>query len=837
MVKVNVDQISSAMKERYNIRNMSVIAHEDHGKTTLMDSLISSAGIIPEYRSVYPGCWLPPREDEIARGITIKASSALQFQVAAGVDLPANSSSSQFLINLIDLPGHVDLSSEVTAALRVTDGALVVVDTVEGVCVQTESVLRQAILESVVPILFVNKMDRLFLELKMEPEDAYIKLRSTIESVNALVQVAEGSPSCVHLQPQTGNVGFGSGYQGWGFTIEAWARIYEAALGVSHAKMINNLWGDRFYDSVTKKWSDNPVSEDGRTLERGFCKFIYTPLRDLIVAVNDGDRAKVDAKLMVLNITLSPNEMELTGRDLIRAIMKKFLPADECILTMMVQHIPSPVVAQRYRAEQFYTGPQDDECGVAMAECNPDGPVMVYISKMIPNSSGHFIAFGRVFSGTVTPGMTIRILQPEYDPVTKPTLVSSKRITNVVLMMGRRQDTVEACPAGNIIGFTGIDSYLVKTGTLTTSAVAHSIAPMKFSVSPVVRAAVFPKDASQLPKLIEGIKRLIKTDPAIQHFRSDSENVIAAVGELQLEICLKDLQEIAGCEIISSQPVVSYRETVTIESQVCLSTSANKHNRLYIKCAPLNPTLANDIDSKTIDPMSNDILNRVQQFAQYDWAPAETRSIWAFGPDGNGANVFVNQTTGAQYLNEARDLLVDGFDAATSTGVLCGEELRGVHFSLMDVTLIADGAHRRCGQLTPAAHRAFCSAQLCGVPRLVEPMYLAEVVVPNRMMSVVNRCIASRRGILVSSKEKSGMNGIYVIRAHLPVAQSFGFLNLLKTETSGQAFLQMTFDHWALLDQDPLDPKTDAYRIVREIRARKGLPVDVPPLTEYLDRL
>lgn len=148
------------MDKNNNIRNMSVIAHVDHGKSTLSDSLVAKAGIIAS-KNAGNERYMDTRDDEKERGITIKSTGVSLYYET---DLLAQKKEG-YVINLIDSPGHVDFSAEVTAALRITDGALVVVDTVEGVCVQTETVLRQAMTERIRPVLFVNKIDRQILEL------------------------------------------------------------------------------------------------------------------------------------------------------------------------------------------------------------------------------------------------------------------------------------------------------------------------------------------------------------------------------------------------------------------------------------------------------------------------------------------------------------------------------------------------------------------------------------------------------------------------------------------------------------------------------------------------
>jgi elongation factor 2 len=182
----------------------------------------------------------------------------------------------------------------------------------------------------------------------------------------------------------------------------------------------------------------------------------------------------------------------------------------------------------------------DDEAAIGIRDCDPKAPLMLYVSKMVPTSDkGRFYAFGRVFSGTVKSGLKVRIQGPNYTPGKKEDLFV-KAVQRTVLMMGRAVEPLEDCPAGNIVGLVGIDQFLLKSGTLTTSETAHNMKVMKFSVSPVVRVAVEVKNANDLPKLVEGLKRLSKSDPCVLCSTSESgEHIVAGAGELHLEICLK----------------------------------------------------------------------------------------------------------------------------------------------------------------------------------------------------------------------------------------------------------------------------------------------------------
>jgi elongation factor 2 len=445
------------------------------------------------------------------------------------------------LVNLIDSPGHVDFSSEVTAALRVTDGALVVVDCVEGVCVQTETVLRQALGERIKPVVIINKVDRALLELQVSKEDLYQSFRRTIESVNVIISTYhDAALGDVQVYPDKGTVAFGSGLQGWGFTLRQFASRYAKKFGVDKDKLMTKLWGDNFFNPATKKWSTRPTDTDGKPLERAFNHFVLDPIFLIFKSVMNSQKDNIGPLLDKLNVKLAQDERELGGKDLLKAVMRKFLPLGDSLLEMVVINLPSPATAQRYRVETLYEGPMDDESAIGIRDCDPKGPLVLYVSKMVPTSDkGRFYAFGRVFSGTVRSGPRIRIQGPNYVPGKKDELFV-KSVQRTVLMMGRYVEPIEDCPAGSIVGLVGIDQFLLKTGTLTTSETAHNIKGMKFSVSPVVQVAVEVKNAADLPKLVEGLKRLSKSDPCVQAWTAETgEHIVAGAGELHLEICLK----------------------------------------------------------------------------------------------------------------------------------------------------------------------------------------------------------------------------------------------------------------------------------------------------------
>jgi len=856
MVNFTTEQLRAIMDYKSNIRNMSVIAHVDHGKSTLTDSLVSKAGIIAA-KNAGEARFTDTRADEQERGVTIKSTGVSMFfeydmqggqkvertaeeaaaaaEEAAAIEISDNS----YLINLIDSPGHVDFSSEVTAALRVTDGALVVVDCIEGVCVQTETVLRQAISERVKPVLMVNKVDRALLELQLPPEEMYQSFTRAIESVNVVIATYNDELlGDVQVYPERGTVAFGSGLHQWGFTLKKFATIYAAKYGTDEERMMQKLWGNWFFDAAGKKWVQN---DKGGTLKRAFCQFIMEPITRMFDAVMNEKTQKVHKMLKTLGVQLKSEERELVGKPLLKRIMQRWLPAADAVLEMIVVHLPSPVQAQRYRVDNLYDGPLDDECAEAIRTCDTSEgcPLMMYVSKMVPTSDrGRFCGFGRVFAGKIGTGQRCRILGPNYVPG-KKTDLWVKNIQRTVIMMGRYVEQVQDIPAGNTCGLVGVDQYLLKSGTITNRESAHCIKTMKFSVSPVVRVAVEPKNSSDLPKLVEGMKRLSKSDPMVLCYTEESgEHIIAGAGELHLEICLKDLQEdFMGCEVKISDPVVSYRESVSEESpNDALSKSPNKHNRLYTRGYPMDNDLMNDIDEGKVTAR-DDPKTRARYIADtYGWDVTEARKIWAFAPDGTGCNLFVDATKGVNYLAEIKESVVGGFTWACQAGPLCDEQIRGLCVKLMDVVLHSDAIHRGMGQIMPTSRRVTFASLMTASPLLLEPVYLVDIQVPQDAMGGCYGVLTRRRGHVFSEEQRPG-TPMMALRAYLPVAESFGFTADLRAGTGGKAFPQSVFSHYQPLGGNPMEAGTKGNEVCLAVRTRKGLPEGIPPLDRFLDRL
>merc|ERR1712176_711382 len=675
---------------------------------------------------------------------------------------------------------------------------------------------------------------------QMEPEDMYQRFRKAIENVNVIIATYNDAlMGDVQVGPEKGTVAFGSGLHGWGFNVERFAKIYAAKMGVDKDKMMKRLWGDSFFNAKKEVWTNTQQPEGcDKPLERAFCQFIMGPINQLMTAIMNDEKDKYEKMMGTLGIVLKGDEKNLTGKPLMKRAMQIWINAADTLLAMIVTKLPSPRQAQKYRVENLYEGPMDDAAANAIRACDPAGGLMMYMGKMVPtNDKGRFYAFGRVFSGTIDTGQKVRIQGPHYKPGGKEDL-NVKNIQRTVLMMGRTTEQIADVPCGNTVALVGVDQFILKSGTITDIEDAHNIADMKYSVSPVVKVAVKPKDGKDLPKLVEGLKKLSKSDPLVVCTTEESgEHVIAGCGELHGEICLKDLrEEYAQCDFVMSGPVVSYRETVQSESsQTCLAKSPNKHNRLYVVAEPMSDELCQDIEDGKAGPKADPKERKKLLKEKYNWDGNETLKIWCYAPETKGANVVVDKTTAVQYLLEIKEHVNSAFQWVTKEGPLCEENMRGVRFNIMDVTLHTDSIHRGAGQIAPPMRRVAFAAELTAQPTLQEPVFLVEITCPQEAMSGVYSCMNLRRGCIFEENPREG-TPLLQVKAHLPVAESFGFVAALRQQTSGQAFPQCVFDHW---DNMPGSATQEGklQDLVLATRKRKNLKVEMPKLVDYLDKL
>uniref|UniRef100_A0A672YTV4 Elongation factor-like 1 n=1 Tax=Sphaeramia orbicularis TaxID=375764 RepID=A0A672YTV4_9TELE len=592
----------------------------------------------------------------------------------------------EYLVNLIDSPGHVDFSSEVSTAVRLCDGAIVVVDAVEGVCPQTQVVLRQAWLENIRPVLVINKIDRLIIELKLTSQEAYAHLQKILEQVNAVTGtlftskvleeraekdseekesdlsgdqvydwsagLEEADDSNLYFSPDQGNVVFASAIDGWGFSIQQFAQIYSQRMGIRAEVLLKTLWGDFYLNAKAKKIMKGAQAKGKKPL---FVQLVLDNIWSLYDAVvTRRDKEKVEKVVTSLGVKVMARDTRHSDpKVLLSAICSQWLPVSQAVLSMVCEKLPSPLdmAAERVEklmsvgARRFDSLPEEtQELKKAFLQCSSqeNAPVIIFVSKMFAvdtkalpqpltqeeiaqrrelarqrhadrmaadqsavvfldvsarmesltvkepkpeedeQQKETFIAFARVYSGVVKRGQRVFVLGPKYDPaqglsmlpegctatdsVPEVPHLSCCTMGNLYLLMGRELEELEEVPCGNVLGIGGLEEYVLKSATLSTSPACPPFTPLNFEATPIVRVAIEPKHPSEMPKLVRGMRLLNQADPCAEVLIQETgEHVLVTAGEVHLQRCLDDLRDrsvFAKIEISASKPIIPFRETV-----------------------------------------------------------------------------------------------------------------------------------------------------------------------------------------------------------------------------------------------------------------------------------
>lgn len=800
-----IEYLADLMDNARLIRNVAIAGHLHNGKTCFVDCLLEQTHpdlVIYENKDL---CYTDTLFTEQERGVSIKATPL-------SLVMP-DSRGKSFIMNVFDTPGHVNFSDEVTAAYRLCDGVVLFVDASEGVMMNTERVLKHAVQERLAITVCINKIDRLLLELKLPPADAYFKLKHTIDELNSLLSLYSDSEEGIVVSPLLGNVCFSSSQYGFCFTLHSFAKLYADSFGggFSPAEFAKRLWGDIYFNKTKRTFSRKLPSPDA---QRSFIEFILEPLYKLCAqTVGDVDTT-LPQVLDELGIQLRKEEMKQNIRPLLRLVCQRFFGEHTSFVDMCVQHIPSPVDSAKTKVEHTYTGPLDDELGDAMVSCDPEGPLMFHVTKLYPTPDATvFHAFGRVMSGTLYAGQQVRILGENY---TLEDEEDSKigQVGRLWVSEARYSIEINRVPAGNWVMVEGIDQTITKTATitqLTGCEDAQIFRPLKFNTQSTIKIAVEPVNPSELPKMLDGLRKVNKSYPLlVTKVEESGEHVVFGTGELYLDCVMHDLRKMySEIDIKVADPVVAFCETVVETSSLkCFAETPNKKNKLTMISEPLEKGLAEDIENEVVQIGWS--KKKIGEFFQtkYDWDLLAARSIWAFGPENTGPNILVDDTLPSEVdkslLGSVKDSIVQGFQWGTREGPLCDEPIRNVKFKILDAVIANEPIHRGGGQIIPTARRVAYSAFLMATPRLMEPYYYVEVQAPADCVSAVYTVLARRRGHVTQDAPIPG-SPLYTIKAFIPAIDSFGFETDLRTHTQGQAFCLSVFHHWQIVPGDPLD--------------------------------
>eukprot|EP01107_Rhizomastix_libera_P001142 TRINITY_DN1199_c0_g1_i2.p1 TRINITY_DN1199_c0_g1~~TRINITY_DN1199_c0_g1_i2.p1 ORF type:complete len:892 (-),score=316.72 TRINITY_DN1199_c0_g1_i2:59-2734(-) len=876
------------------IRNVAVIGHLHHGKTSFIDMLVQQTHEKNWHMSKNK-LYTATRYDEQEMGLSLKSTPISLL-------LP-NRYGKNFLLNLMDTPGHPNFSDEVSVAIRMADGVVIVIDAVEGPLMQTEKAIQMASQEGLPMILVVNKMDRLILELKMPPEDAYFKLRHMIEQVNTIVKAHIIEPARAEAQrfsPERGNVLFAAPEMGWCFTLQSFAELYVQHHGfdvekrkglpisAEHRKESNfnanefakRLWGDVYFHSTTRTFKRVPPPHQlgQQPAPRSFVQFVLDPLYKLYSHLVGEERDTLEPMLAELGINIKPTEYRNDVKPLMKLALSQLFGVASAFVDAVTDSIPSPIDAASSKISRTYTGPlfSDDvdmlddtqkkqglsrPISESLKSCDASGPLCVQVVKLIskPDATG-FDAMARVLSGRITEGDRVTVLGEAYSEADQEAM-AVETVKKLWILQARYRIGISSVCAGNWVLIEGIDSSITKTATIVGEnprEQPYIFKPLKFNTLSVVKVAVEPLKPSELPKMLDGLRKINSSYPlAITKKEESGEHIIMGTGELYLDCIMRDLRTMyTDIEIKVSEPVVSFCETVSETSSMkCFAHTPNKLNKLTMIAEPLEQGLAEDIEKGIVS--SEWEQKKISDFFQtkYNYDLLASRSVWAFGPTTQGPNVLVDDSLPSEVdkrsLSSIKRFVVQGFQWGTREGPLCEEPIRNVKFKLLHATIAKDEVARSSSQLIPTARRVCYSSFLMAQPRLMEPISYIEAYLPDDCIPALDKLLrggtgnGTRRGQLMTKHHIAG-TPMTLCRCFMPAIDSFGFETELRTFTLGQAFCLSAFSHWDIVPGDPLDSSivlqplvvTARDELAREFmiktRRRKGLSEEVT-LRKFFD--
>jgi 116 kDa U5 small nuclear ribonucleoprotein component len=468
-------------------RGVAIVGHLHCGKTTLIDALLESSFRQP---------WGPRAALNAQDGGGPRYCDVLESEQSRQMSLVStplttilpDTRGKSFLITMVDCPGHVHFHDESVAALRAVDGAVIVVDAVEGIMMHTEMVVKQAISEGLPITMVINKVDRLIIDLKLPPRDSYYKLLNLVEGMNDLIGKSSNG-KYPKLSPAKNNVAFASAQHGWCFTLKSFAQLYldhlcEQGLGnnLSTDDFALRLWGDAYLNPDTRTFHKSSRTCPG--VERTFCTLVLGPLYKIYTACLGEHQEDVNTLLRQVGVLLTKDQLRASAKPLLRSACSRFFAnATAGFVDMLVQHVPSPAGAAKGKVARCYTGPMDSHVAASMVACDATATLMIHCVKMYAADDGQtFSVLGRIYSGTVAPGDRVKVLGEGYSPEDDEDMALAT-VTSVSIPRGRSRTEVTRATAGNWVLLDGIDATVSKTATLTSVGADDGVeifAPLKF---------------------------------------------------------------------------------------------------------------------------------------------------------------------------------------------------------------------------------------------------------------------------------------------------------------------------------------------------------------------
>jgi elongation factor 2 len=714
------------MEKAENIRNIAFVGHIDHGKTTLSDSLLSEAGLLsPDLAGEARA--LDYLEEEQKRGITMKSTNiSLYYEKSLKDHDP-------FLINLVDTPGHLDFSGKVTRALRLIDGVVVVVDAVEEIITQSETVIKQALQEGVKPVLYINKVDRLIRELKLTDNQIREKYTRIIKNFNALIKRYADKPfkKLWQVSPADGNVAFGSALHKWGFTLNLLER------------------SDLKFSDIRARYKKETYTKESYA--------------DLAV----------------------------------------YFPVYNAILEMVVDHLPNPKEAQKYRISKIWDGDLNSDLGKAMVNCDPEGPLIICLSKVQADKHS-LVGTGRIFSGVCSMKKEVFLLRENINDT----------IRRTAIFMGQRREQVEQVPVGNIVAIEGLKR--IKSGeTIVDTNFAGLMMPfedVKYVSTPVVTVSIEPEYLRELDKMKELLENLLIEDPNLR-FEINEENgefLLSGVGPLHLEITADEVKK-RGVNVLISEPRAVFKESCRHSSSIVSVESPVYKNSLDIKIEKLDDKTATFFqthDFKAIKPKER-LLELMK--VSTGLTEVEVQDFWMYF---DNDNILIYNGI-EDLVQNYKETIIEIIGKILSSGFLCGEKITRIKINIEKLNIAKLDEENAFNEFSTMFYNAIKKALTQAELILLEPIYHTIIQLPpdniKNTLALLSKYSAKIQNV---DQEKDYQAIIEIL---IPVRNSIKFAEDIRSSTSGRAFWQNTFH--AFLEV----PNQEASKLISDLRFIKGL--------------
>lgn len=829
-------ELAKTQPER--IRNVAFVGGLHTGKTSFLDTIVMEVHpqIRPSKRDDQNGKpvrYLSTHKLENERGISIR-NSVLSILLQ---DLRHRSHP----VNFVDCPGHPDFQDEMDAALRVVEGAVLVLDAVEGLTGRDKRIVTELIKNDLPFVVVLNKFDRLIMELRLPPRDFYMKMKHVLDDLNSFIHHNEYIFSYTHdklISPLKNNVVFASHNLRTSFSLSTWSKLYERTgqiPNVDISKLEKLLWGK--YTFKDGKFSKSTSSSAPSTFEL----FIVEPLYKLVtyaLVSEPSDNTLATILWEHYKVTLPKSTYKKDPQTLLREVFSAVFIDLADFTQALVLTLPPPTNACLQKKK-------------AILETNDTYLIAeVFGVRLVPGLN-ESLFLTRIIQGTLRVGDKVHVYTGQ--DAKKTGTVSALKICS-----GRYNILVNEVSLGSVVLISGLDESISNCASLLGMSCPIENLGKFHNVNngskSVYKVAVECEHPSELPRLVRGLQTLARTySGAIVKLEDSGEYTILGTGELFLDCFLHDLRYLSNdyLSIKVSDTMVKFSETCDERSVTKLSaTSASSQNQISVIAEPIkDQKLTRAIEMGHINLSQPKKTTSKILREEFEWDALAARSLWCIGPKGlQFPSILLDDSlegdTDKERLLKAKDSITAGFELGVNEGPLCGEGIRDTKFKILDAVLNRTGLSSS-SQIIPMTRNAVHIGLLTASPRLLEPVYKVFTTCTHNCLTAIHTLLDKRRGWAVQERAIVGTK-MYEIEAYVPVIDSVGFDVDVKIATQGQAFCTMEFCRWDVVPGDPLDkdcflppmkpvPRASLARdFVMKTRKRKGLGGE-PNLQKYID--